>query len=106
MERSHPGIVLAQLRNQFALLLEDLADLHAEVQALQRELHERQELNTFLLKAVVDDLFSHRGDPTAHLPCRSKRQGRLSSRPCPSCSASSASPHPAPGVATSGRGTA
>jgi hypothetical protein len=55
---------------------------------------------------VVDDLASHRGAPAAHLPCRSKRQGRLSSRPCPSCSAASASPRPAPGVATSGRGTA
>ena len=106
MERSQPVIALAELRNQFALLLEDLAKLHAEVQALQRELHERQELNAFLLKTVVDDLASHRGDPAAHLPCRSKRQGRLSSRPCPSCSAASASPRPAPGVATSGRGTA
>lgn len=106
MERSHPGIPLAELRNTFELLLEDLAALHTEMQTLRRELHERQELSSFLLKAVVDDLASHRLDPAAHPPARTKRQGRPASRPCPHCPAPSTLPGPACRTATSGPGTA
>jgi len=101
MERSHTDIPLAELRSKFELLLEDLAVLHAEMQALRRELHERQELSSFLLKVVVDDLASHRHDPAAHPSPRTKQQGRLVSRPCPSCPAP-----PAAGRPISGQGTA
>jgi hypothetical protein len=106
MERSHPGTPLAELRNHFELLLEDLATLHAELQTLRRELQERQELSFFLLKAVVDDLASHCLDPAVHPPARLKRQGRPASRPCPHCPAPSSLPDPASRTATCGPGTA
>jgi hypothetical protein len=50
---------------------------------------------------VVDDLASHRHDPAAHPSPRTKQQGRLVSRPCPSCPAP-----PAAGRPISGQGTA
>jgi len=106
MLRSDLDVRLAELCSKFELLLEDVAALHADMQGLRRETQERQELSSFLLKAVVDDLAIHCADVGAHPVYRMKQQGRPAGRPCPVCPAPPPPAKAARTTATCGPGKA
>ena len=81
MHWENRDVLLSDLIGKFELLLEDHATLHAEMRALRREMHERHELSTFLLKAIATDLAAHRADSEVHADGRPSATGRHACRP-------------------------
>ena len=73
MEKDHLEILLEDIRGKFDLVLEGHSSLHAEMQAMRRDLSEKIEQVDFKLDVVnkkVDDvaadLADHRADTEAH----------------------------------------